>query len=263
MRPTIALAIACCTSFVVRPAHAQAPQSTPASPVTHRITFTAGVAQSARSDEVVSPDRFAGHGVDLSFGYQHDSPRATFITSVDGGLRALGATGSAPRENAAQAALHVTALTPQGAPSATSRVSFGADLQASGVLISHDYLGPEARTSSFAFGTATIGPALYATRTFSAGTAALWFAVPVAGIVAQPYAELRAVNPAPEFHAATIGALRAGAATLSFEPRMRAGSRFGLRYEYRAELLRYNRVLDVRELTQSLSIGLTWRGGAR
>lgn len=255
LRPTIALTIACCSLFSVRAVHARAPLVPP-----HALSLTVGVAQSARFDEAVSPDIFAGRGPELSLTYWSRGSHADLMTSFRAGTHALDATsGVTPREQTTQAALHFGAFVPHARTSSNDGPSFGVDVQTSAALIAHDYSGPDAKTSSFAFGTATLGPAMFWARKIGPGVGALWLAVPLAGVVVQPYADLRDVSPLPGLQWTTAAQLHAASATLSYEPRYGAfGNRVGLRYEYRAEMLRYDRVLPVREFTQSVSIGVTW-----
>ncbi len=255
LRPTIALTIACCSLFSVRAVHAQAPLVPP-----HALSLTVGVAQSARFDEAVSPDIFAGRGPELSLTYWSRGSHADLMTSFRAGTHALDATsGVTPHEQTTQAALHFGAFAPHARTSTNDGPSFGVDVQTSAALIAHDYSGPTPRRrrsplarprsdrqcsgrgrsalASAHCGSPCRSPVLSCSRTRTCATS----------------------HRCRRLQWTTAAQLQAASATLSYEPRYGTfGNRVGLRYEYRAEMLRYDRVLPVREFTQSVSIGVTW-----
>ncbi len=248
LRPTIALAIACCTVFGARSARAQA-----SFPTTHTFSFSLGLDQSARFDEVVSPDRFGGFGPEASFSWVHPGSGVDFVSGFRAGMSGLSAasSGDSP-EQAVDARAHFAALASPGLTSAAPR--FGLDVQTNASLIVRSYPGATGSSASFGFGTATVGPALLWPRRIGGGTAALWLSVPVYGMVVQPYSDLRGVAPLPRVQWAGASNLQGISGALSYEP----GGRTGLHYEYAADFLRYNGPLSVRAFTQRFSIGFSW-----
>lgn len=248
VRPTIALAIACSTLFGARSAQAQA-----SFPATHTFSFSVGVAQTARFDEVVSPDRFGGFGPEASFSWVHPGEYFDIVSGFHGGTSALDAAsvGDSP-ERALGARAHFAVLVSPGLASDEPRL--GIDLLGDASLILRSYPGATGSSASFGFGTATVGPAVLWPHRIGGGTAALWLSVPVYGMVVQPYSDLRGVAPFPRVQWAGASNLQGVSGALSYEP----GGRTGIHYEYRADFLRYNGPLSVRSFTQSVSIGFAW-----
>jgi hypothetical protein len=252
LRLTTAIPIACYALLLCAPAtEAQSAHATNQ----RELSISAGLAFSDRVDEVVSPSRFAGAGLDAGIGYASLGGKAAILVSLRGGTRALSASGAQRSgEQLTDGELHVSVFPVRGTSALGTRVMLGIDLQASAAVISHHYMDPEERTMSYVFGTMTLGPAIMLEHSLGAGTATVQLAVPVVGVVAQPYSAVWSSRPPLDLHVATLGSLRSAAAAVAY----RSPARYGvaLLSEYRLSVMRYEHVLPVRGLSHSVAIGV-------
>jgi hypothetical protein len=260
MRLPIAPLFACLALSGVRLLPAQdttaAPSSSSSSSSStrHELSINIGGARNDRLDQVVSPSRFAGDGFDLGIRHIGVLHGLTVMTTLNGGARWLASsTSKTSAERVFDGDLGLTAFPGRPLTLWGSSLSFGVALHANTAVLDHQYTDASAQNMSYMFGAATIGPAMLWTKRLGVGTGALQLGVPLVGLVAQPYSAVRLGQFNPAFHWATLTSLSGASAAASYT--LPITSRLGMRYEYDLGLTRYDGVLPVRVLNQSLSVG--------
>lgn len=252
MRLTTALPIACCVLSLYPPAtEAQSAHVT----TQRELSISADLTLSDRVDQVVSPSRFAGAGLDAGIGYASLGGKATLLVSLRGGTRALTASGAQRSgERLTDGDLHVSVFPTHGTSAFGTRVMLGIDLQSTAAVIAHRYMDPDERTMSYVFGTMTLGPAMLLEHPLGDGSATVQLSVPVVGAVAQPYSAVWTNRPPLDLHFATLASLRSASAAVAYRSPVHYG--VALLYEYRVSVMRYEDVLAVRGLSHSVAIGI-------
>jgi hypothetical protein len=253
VRLTTALSLACC---VLRVSTSQAQASREVSQ--RDLHVTAGITLSDRIDRVVSPSRFSGAGLDAAVGYVGVGRTMTFIVSARGGARTLASSGAQQSdERVTEGDVHLIALTALAPHALGTSVAFGVDMQTTAALIAHRYMDPTARTMSYVFGSMMVGPAVLIERRVGDGSATAQLSVPVAGIVAQPYSAVWSERSPLALRLATLNSLQSASAVATYQSAARHG--VSMLYEYRVGVMRYEHVLPVRGLSQSVSAGIARR----
>jgi hypothetical protein len=224
------------------------------------VKLTVGVGRNDRVNRAVSPVRFGGAGIAVGLAYRASGNRLDIDASAHGRAESLepAAGGSASDERVTSGEIRLSVLPARRARERT--VSFGGEADLTGVVVAHRYADPGQRTTTYVLATATVGPLVSIRRNIGGGggTAEARLSTPLIGIVAHPYSALRE-GRALETRVATVASLRAATAVVSYTPA--ATRRFGLVYEYRFAVMRYDAVLPVRALSQSFAIGLVRRSG--
>jgi hypothetical protein len=250
MRVTTAFSLACCALPCACACAAQSLAST-----TQRVlSISAGVTHSDRVDQVVSPSRFAGVGLDAGVGFTSLGSKAILRMSVRGGTRTLTSSAQGSTERVTDADLHLTAFAARGVRLLGARIALGVDAQATTAVIAHRYLDPEVRTMSYVFSTMTLGPAVLVERTVGDGAVTVQLSFPVAGVVAQPYSAVWSERSPLDVSFATVTSLRSASAAVAYRSPTHQG--VALLYEYRLGAMRYEHDLPVRGLSHSAAIGL-------
>ncbi|HEU4995528.1 MAG TPA: hypothetical protein VFT29_11950 [Gemmatimonadaceae bacterium] len=226
--------------------------------------MSAGITHGARLDRAASATRFAGDGFELGLRHAAIGKRATISTSLRGGVRSLAAAGvTAGRTRATESSGELALSLFPASGTTLGPITFGLTMRAAGTVVGHHLTEPTTRTLSYAFGTATVGPSVRMNRAIGGGKATAQLDVPLAGVVVQSYSAVRSITGLANVDTrwTTLGALRAGGLSLSYEPASRG--RWGIVYQYRLQGAAYDATQPVRSLTHALSIGIVWRGGAR
>jgi hypothetical protein len=228
-------------------------------PFSQSIAVTGGFTINDHLDASASPIPFSGTGLDSRFRYQRSFGRWSTIIDADGARRTYSSradAGTSVHERAYDGSFTTSLLREIGAPGAFSA---GLALDVRGGLLTHYYADPNATSTSYVNGYATLGPAVRWQHAAFGGNGFLGLSVPLIGIAHHPYTDIRIDQAAPSFRTVTPANLRGYNFTAGFESSARR--RLGFIGEFHANALDYADIQRARTVTTGLNLGVILRFG--
>ena len=221
-------------------------------------TFSAsvGVLESARIDETASPVRYAGHGADFSLGWSRFFARYSLGARLEGGTRSLAPLGGveSASERLSEGSLSVSLLRTLAGSHPTGEFSAGARLDALASIVEHRYPTAELLTSDYLFAAATLGPAAAWDRDLAGGRLNATLGIPLVALVDHPFTDIRGESAPLAFRAVSVASYRGVNGGVSFTSSLTRT--MGIVYAYRIGVVHYDDAQPVREVRQSISVGI-------
>jgi hypothetical protein len=241
--------------------HATAAQTRPTvPPFTQSLSVTGGFSINDHLDASSSPIPFSGTGLDSRFRYQHSFGRWNAIVEGEGARRSYSSqadAGTSVHERAYDGSFTTTLL--HDLSSSPSAFSAGLAFDVRGGVLTHYYADPQATTTSYVNGYATLGPAVRWQHAAFGGNTFVNFSVPLVGIAHHPYTDVRIDQAPPTLRTVTPANLLGYNFTAGFETSARR--RVGLVAEFHANALDYADVQRARTATTGLNLGVVLRFG--
>jgi hypothetical protein len=232
------------------------------------LTISFGTAQETRRDDTDSPLAFTGTGPGGSIEYEWARAGRRAYVSFTAGSSTLSPRGRVlesdvpSREGFSSYALEAGIdWRLRGSSPRAGTFAFGVEYGASATLTRHYYPGQDLNEQDFILGTVTLSPTARWTRRVGAGEVGASLAIPVLAWVDHPYADVRFASQVMNLHFAPLSQFHQGNGELSYA--FLPESRVGITAVYRLGVLELEDVEPVRRVSQSLSIAVVRRFGAR
>ena len=226
------------------------------------------MAHDARRDDADSPLAYSGTGPLARIGYQRTREGRRLHVSFTGGGSTLTPSGTVPDAfTPFQEAFTIYALEAgmdwrlRGSSPRRGDFALGVEFGSTVTLARHLYAGQDISQQSFDLAVVTLGPTARWTRRIGAGEVAASLAAPLLAWVDHPYADVRFATQLMNVHFAPLSRFHEADGELSYA--FRPGDRYGIEASYRLDLVELNELQVVRRASQSLTIAVVRRFGAR
>jgi hypothetical protein len=242
-------------------AQAQSTQPTPPPQFTHEVEVSTGVSFTDRFDATASPRPFDGVGTAGTMRYRYEPGAWSFATEINGSHASYQPRDDLSGSEQAFAGGVTLTLDRQAATIGKTSLRLGLDLDSRGEVLEHRYADVAATLSSFISAFATLGPTATVTRPVAGGELAASAVVPLVGLAHQPYANMRQEREPVSVRGVGPTDLRGGSLGLRYETS--ASARMGVVAQYRLSTFDYSGGWRTTSLTNSTSIGIVTRFGAK
>jgi hypothetical protein len=259
--PSLTPALACLPVVLATAAQAQSAQPSPSSQFTHAVAISTGVTLTDRFDATASPRPFTGMGTAGTIRYRFQPGAWSFITEINGTHASYQPRDELSGSEQAFAGGLGLSLDRHAATFGKTSLRLGLDLDSRGEVLEHRYADVAATLSSFISAFATLGPTATVSRPVAGGELSATAVVPVVGLAHQPYANMRQEREAVSLRTMGLSALHGGSLGVRYETS--ATARMGAIAEYRLRTFDYSGGWRTRSLTNSTSIGIVTRFGAK
>ncbi len=232
------------------------------SPGAQTLFASVGYVDSGLLDETASPVRFAGGGVKLSLGWSRTFAPIAIVATLEGSSHSLAPLdGSGETNERFTEGVFSTELLRRvgGSSAGPSSLLAGVEITASATINEHTYPAAEPFTADYLLAAASIGPAATWTHAILGGRLSADLGIPLLALVDHPYSDIRDQHTPLSFRFVSAESYRGLRGGVSFT---NAVSRtLGVVYAYRVGIVRFDDTQPVREVEQSISVGLVARVG--
>lgn len=237
-------------------------QTARAQTTTRELSAMTALSHADRLDATASPVPYGGFGVGGALGFRSESPN-WLISLTAGGTNAhytAQQSSVTAREHATNGRFSLEMMRTARLWS-KSALAFGLAIDGRGEVLSHDYADPNHTSSDYVSAFATAGVAADWRQAIAGGKANLSLAVPVVGVVHQPYGDSRMEHASATLAAASIANLHGADFSARYETS--SASKVGMVAEYRFGGFEYTGGWRMRSVTNTTSLGLVIRFGER
>jgi hypothetical protein len=230
------------------------------------LAISLGANWEMRRDDTASPLMYSGTGRGTQIDYTWERAGRSAYASLSAGALTLAPSRPVSDPQPEEAFSTYTVETGMrwrlpGGPGRTNELAFGAEFAASAIVTRHMYEDPNQSEQTFFLGDVTLGPTGRWRRRLGMGIVAATLTVPLLAWVQHPYADVRVANGLANLRYASPSQFRQAKGELSYI--FRPEDRFGLTAVYSFGLLQIDDLQPVRSVSQSLSIAVVTRFGAR
>ena len=230
------------------------------------LTISIGVVQETRRDDTASPLMYSGTGGGTQIDYTWERAGRSAYASLSAGALTLTPSRSVSDPQPEETFSTYTMETGMrwrlpGGPGRTNELALGAAFGATATVTRHMYEDPDQSEQTFFLGDVTFGPTGRWRRRLGMGIVAATLTIPLLAWVQHPYADVRVANGLANLRYASPSQFRQAKGELSYI--FRPEDRFGLTAAYRFGLLQIDDLQPLRSVSQSLSIAVVTRFGAR
>lgn len=233
---------------------------------THALTISIGAIQETRRDDTASPLKYSGLGRGAQVDYTWERGGRSAYASLSAGASTLTPSPSvsaAQPEGDFSAFAVTTGLRWRLSRDSTGKNEFalGAEFSAAATVTRQMYDDPTQGEHTFFFGDVSIAPTARWRRRLGVGVFGATVAVPLLAWVQHPYADVRVANGLANLRYASPSQFRQAKGEVSYA--FRPDDRIGVNAAYRIGLLQLNDLQPLRSVSQTFSIAVVTRFGAR